>query len=106
MASSSSPFTKAQLIPQEETLEISRSKANLYIGIPKETHFQEKRICLTPDAVAALVGQGNKVLMEKGAGAEAGFQDSDYNEAGAQLTHDTQKVFSCPIILKVEPPTP
>ncbi|MAO08189.1 MAG: alanine dehydrogenase [Alteromonas sp.] len=100
-----SPFTKAQLIPQEETLEITRHKSELFIGIPKETHFQEKRICLTPDAVAAVIAQGHKVLIEKGAGEEAGFQDQDYSEAGAQLTHDTKKVFGCAIILKVEPPT-
>lgn len=105
MSKPSSPFTKAQLIPQEETLEISRAKSDLYIGVPKETHFQEKRICLTPDAVAALVAQGHKVLIEKGAGEEAGFSDNDFSEAGAQLTHDTKKVFSAPIVLKVEPPT-
>ncbi|HPF10269.1 MAG TPA: alanine dehydrogenase [Flavobacteriaceae bacterium] len=100
-----SPFTKAQLIPQEETLEIAKQKSELFIGIPKETHFQERRICLTPDAVAAIVAQGHRVLLEKGAGVEAGFQDEDYNDAGAQLTHDAQKVFGCPIVLKVEPPT-
>lgn len=105
MANPTSPFTKAQLIPQEETLEIVRRKSELSIGIPKETHFQERRICLTPDAVAAIVAQGHSVLIEKGAGEEAGFRDEDYNEAGAQLTHDTKKVFGCPVVLKVEPPT-
>ncbi|MFD0962388.1 alanine dehydrogenase, partial [Pseudofulvibacter geojedonensis] len=29
----------------------------------------------------------------------------DYSEAGAEVTKDSKKVFSCPIILKVEPPT-
>ncbi|MAN59472.1 MAG: alanine dehydrogenase [Flavobacteriaceae bacterium] len=105
MTQPTSPFTKAQLLPQEETLEISRQRGDLFIGIPKETYFQEKRICLTPDAVAAMVANGHKVLMEKGAGAEASFSDKDYSEAGAQLTSDTKKVFACPIILKVEPPT-
>jgi len=105
MSKPTSPFTKAQLIPQEETLEITRSKSDLFIGVPKETHFQEKRICLTPDAVAALVAHGHKVLLEKGAGEEAGFTDQDYNDAGAELTHDTKKVFGAPIVLKVEPPT-
>jgi len=100
-----SPFTKEQLLPQEETLEIFRKKGNLSIGIPKETYFQEKRICLTPDAVAAIVSNGHRVLIENGAGDEAGFSDVDYNEAGAELTNDTQKVFACPILLKVEPPT-
>ncbi|RMA64465.1 alanine dehydrogenase [Ulvibacter antarcticus] len=102
---SKSPFTKAQLLPQEETLEITRQKGELFIGIPKETYFQEKRICLTPDAVAAVVANGHRVLMEKGAGIEAGFSDKDYSDAGAQLSSDTAKVFGCPIILKVEPPT-
>jgi alanine dehydrogenase len=102
---SKSPFTKAQLLPQEETLEISRQKGELFIGLPKETYFQEKRICLTPDAVAALVANGHRVMIEKGAGLEAGFSDTYYSEAGAEITGDTQRVFSCPIILKVEPPT-
>tara|TARA_R110002072_G_scaffold118631_1_gene250689 strand:- start:98160 stop:99359 length:1200 start_codon:yes stop_codon:yes gene_type:complete len=105
MSTSTSPFTRAQLLPQEETLEISKQRGDLFIGIPKETYFQEKRICLTPDAVAAVVANGHKVLVEKGAGSEAGFSDKDYSEAGAQLTNDIKKVFGCPIILKVEPPT-
>ncbi len=105
MSNIKSPFTKEQLLPQEETLEITNQKGELYIGLPKETHFQEKRICLTPDAVAALVANDHRVLIEKGAGEKAGFSDSDYNEAGAELTDDKKKVFACPIILKVEPPS-
>ncbi len=99
------PFTLAQLLPQEETLEISKQKGELHIGIPKETYFQEKRICLTPDAVNAIVSNGHKVLIENGAGLEAGFADRDYSEAGARLTGDAKRVFGCPIVLKVEPPT-
>ena len=105
MSEIKSPFTKAQLLPQEETLEIPKEKGELFIGIPKETHFQEKRICLTPDAVAAIVANDHRVLIENGAGEKAGFTDADYNEAGAELTKETNKVFACPIILKVEPPT-
>jgi alanine dehydrogenase len=105
MSQPNSPFTKEQLLPQEEKLEISKQKGELYIGIPKEAYFQEKRICLTPDAVAAIVANGHRVLIEKGAGKEAGFSDDAYNTAGATLTNDTKKVFECPMILKVEPPT-
>jgi alanine dehydrogenase len=105
MAKASSPFTKSQLLPQEETLEIAHQKGELFIGIPKETVFQEKRICLTPDAVTAIVANGHKVLIEKGAGVDAGFNDTDYSEAGARITKDTKKVFGCPFILKVEPPS-
>ena len=99
------PFTKAQLLPQEETLEVLKKKGNLFIGIPKETYFQEKRVCLTPDAVSALVSNGHRVMIESGAGDGANFKDNDYSEAGAEVTKDTAKVFSCPIILKVEPPS-
>ena len=99
------PFTKAQLLPQEETLEILKKKGDLFIGIPKETYFQEKRVCLTPDAVSALVSNGHRVMIESGAGDGANFKDKDYSEAGAEVTKDTAKVFSCPIILKVEPPS-
>ncbi|WP_055444752.1 alanine dehydrogenase [Lacinutrix himadriensis] len=100
-----SPFTKQQLLPQEETLEIFKQKGNLFIGIPKETAFQEKRVCLTPDAVSALVSNGHRVLMETGAGEGAKFSDKNYSEAGAKITNDTAKVYGCPIVLKVEPPT-
>ena len=105
MSNIKSPFTKEQLLPQEETLEIVKQKGELYIGLPKETHFQENRICLTPDAIAAIVANDHRVLIEKGAGEKAGFSDSDYSEAGAELTDDKNKVFGCPIILKVEPPS-
>ncbi|MEL6811445.1 MAG: alanine dehydrogenase [Bacteroidota bacterium] len=105
MSQPKSPFTKAQLLPQEEKLEVAHEKSELTIGIPKETNFQEQRICLTPDAIAALSANGHQVLIENGAGTEAGYSDKAYSEAGAKLTGDTKKVFGCPIILKVEPPT-
>ena len=105
MSKSITPFSKAQLIPQEETLEVFKRKSELFIGIPKETAFQEKRVCLTPDAVSAIVNNGHRVLIESGAGLGANFSDKDYSEAGAEITKDTAKVYSCPMILKVEPPT-
>jgi len=101
----SSPFSKQQLLPQEEKLEVLKQKGELFIGIPKESQYQERRICLTPDAVNALVAHGHRVMMESGAGEEANFADLDYTQAGATITRDPKKVFGCPIILKVEPPT-
>lgn len=100
-----SPFSKAQLLPQEEKLEVARHKSELFIGVPQETAYQERRICLTPDAVASLTSHGHRVLIESGSGESASFSDKEYSDAGAEITKDTKKVFSCPIILKVEPPT-
>lgn len=102
----SSPFSKQQLLPQEETLEIFRQKGELFIGIPKENQYQEKRICLTPDAVNAITANGHRILIESGAGEAANYTDIEYTNAGAEITRDTSKVFGCPIVLKVEPPTP
>ena len=98
-----SPFTKQQLLPQEEKLEIARHKSELFIGIPKETSYQERRICLTPDAVNSLTYQGHRVMIEAGAGESSSYSDKEYSIAGAEITNDTKKVFGCPIILKVEP---
>jgi alanine dehydrogenase len=99
------PFSKKELLPQEEKLEIAKHKSELFIGIPKETSYQERRICLTPDAVSSITSHGHRVLIEAGAGVNASYSDKDYSDAGAEITSDTQKVFDCPMILKVEPPT-
>lgn len=100
-----SPFSKHELIPQEETLEVVKTKGELFIGIPKESSYQERRVCLTPDAVNALTAHGHRVIIESNAGEGANYSDREYSEAGAEVTSDTQKVFSCPILLKVEPPS-
>lgn len=99
------PFTKQQLLPQEEKLEIGRFKRELFIGIPKETSYQERRICLTPDAVNSLTYEGHRVMIESGAGESSSYSDKEYSDAGAEVTKDTKKVFGCPMLLKVEPPT-
>ncbi|MFH6603758.1 alanine dehydrogenase [Maribacter algicola] len=100
-----SPFSRQQLLPQEETLEVLKQKGELFIGIPKENQYQEKRICLTPDAVNAITAHGHRVLIEAGAGEGAHYSDIEYTDAGAEITKDTKKVFGCPLLLKVEPPT-
>ena len=98
-----SPFTKEQLLPQEETLEIAKHRSELFIGIPKETSHQERRICLTPDAVNSLTSQGHRVMVESGAGESSSYSDKEYSDAGAEVTQDPKRVLSCPMILKVEP---
>jgi alanine dehydrogenase len=105
MSITNTPFTKQQLLPQEEKLEITRKRSNLFIGIPKEISHQERRICLTPDAVNLLTYHGHRVMIEAGAGLSSSYSDKEYSEAGAEITNDTKKVFSCPMILKVEPAT-
>lgn len=99
------PFSKSELMPQEETLEIRKHRSQLFIGIPKENFKFEKRVCLTPEAVKMFVNAGHRILIESNAGIEANYSDKEYSEAGAEITKDNKKIFECPIILKVEPPT-
>ena len=99
------PFTKEHLLPQEEKLEIGKRKSELFIGIPSETSYQERRICLTPDAVNTLTYHGHRVMIEAGAGEFSSYTDKEYSDAGAEVTNDTRKVFGCPMILKVGAPT-
>lgn len=99
------PFSRQELIPKEERLEVKLREGSLSIGIPKESNQQEKRISLTPDAVQVLVANGHEITVESGAGLDANFTDQEYSEAGANISYNSKEVFSKPIILKVSPLT-
>ena len=100
-----SPFSKEELLPQAEMLEVKKKKGELFIGLPKETYLGEKRVCLTPDAVTALTANGHRIVVETGAGNGANFTDKEYSEAGAKISYDVEEAFKCNIVLKVAPPT-
>lgn len=96
---------QGSLLPKEEMLEIGRKKGSLFIGIPKETSFQERRVALVPVAVSVLVANGHRVRIESKSGELASFSDRDYSEAGAEICYDPREVFECDIIFKVAPPS-
>jgi len=92
-------------LPQEQLMEVRKQQRRLFIGIPKETSFQENRIPLVPDAVAQLVNNDHEIQIEAGAGKASNFQDSDYSEAGARICYSPEEVYKADIILKVAPPS-
>ncbi|MBM3451802.1 MAG: alanine dehydrogenase [Bacteroidetes bacterium] len=96
---------QGSLLPKEEMLEIKRKKGNLFIGVPKESAFQERRVGLVPEAVSLLVSNGHRVRVEAGCGLEANFTDNEYSEAGAEICIDRKEIYQCEIIIKVAPPT-
>ncbi len=96
---------EGSLMPQEEMLEVRRKKGSLYIGIPKETSFQEKRVALVPEAVSLLVSNGHRVKIESKSGENSNFSDNEYSEAGAEICYDPKEIFECDIIFKVAPPS-
>ena len=93
------------LLPKEEMLEIKRKKGSLFIGVPKENAFQERRVGLVPEAVSLLVSNGHRVRVEAGCGLGANFSDNEYSEAGAEICVDRKEIYQCDIIVKVAPPT-
>jgi alanine dehydrogenase len=96
---------QAMMQPQEQLEQTKSKKHNLYIGIPKETSFQENRIALTPLSVALLVNNGHQVIIESDAGLAANFTDIKYSEQGAKIVHDLKEVYQADIIIKIAPPT-
>src|SRR4029078_5200872 len=87
----------------EETLDIKPRRVELFIGIPRETSFQENRIALSPEAVTVLVANGHKVIMESKAGEGARYSDMDYSESGAKIVKNKKQVFECDILVKSAP---
>ncbi len=87
----------------EETLDIKPKGMRLYIGIPKETAFQENRIALIPEAVNVLVSNGHEVVVEAKAGEGSNYSDRDFSEAGAMVVPDKETIFKASLIIKSAP---
>jgi alanine dehydrogenase len=63
------------------------------ISVPREIGRHERRVGLTPWAAGQLVQGGHKVLVEKGAGQAARFEDREYQEAGAVIVYSRDEAF-------------
>ena len=75
---------------------------NRRIGVPKETCPGERRVALVPLSIAPLAKAGCEVLVERGAGEEAGYKDSEYSAKGAQIAGGREEIFSsCDTIFQV-----
>jgi len=75
------------------------------IGVPAETFPGERRVAMTPRAMDALAKSGVELVIESGAGAEAGFPDEEYQQKGARIVQDRAEVFSSSeVILQVRTP--
>ncbi|MDO5077452.1 alanine dehydrogenase [Corynebacterium sp.] len=75
------------------------------VGVPAEVKDHEQRVGMTPEGVHTLYEAGHTVIVERGAGAGAGFPDELYEEAGAQLG-TAADAWACELVVKVKEPTP
>ncbi len=71
----------------------------MIVGVPAETYPDERRVALIPAMAPKLTQAGLEVLVEPGAGAQAGYPDSAFEAQGAQLAPDRTALFSSADVL-------
>ena len=75
------------------------------IGVPSEIKAQESRVGLTPLSVQELTNHGHKVFIQDNAGFGAGFENQDYQKAGAHIVSTAGDIFNdSDMIVKVKEP--
>ena len=75
------------------------------IGVPKEVKTHEYRVGLIPSAARELVHHGHGVAIQSGAGAGIGYDDRDYQRAGATIVDSAEEIFAgCDMVVKVKEP--
>jgi NAD(P) transhydrogenase subunit alpha len=65
----------------------------MIVGVPRENFPGERRVALVPAALAVLAKAGMEVIVEAGAGAEAGYPDAEYIAKGAKIVPQRSEVF-------------
>jgi NAD(P) transhydrogenase subunit alpha len=74
----------------------------MIVGVPRESFPGERRVALVPSVIPNLAKAGLEVLIEAGAGIEAGYPDADYAAKGAKIAGDRAEVFrAADVILQV-----
>lgn len=76
------------------------------VAVPRETAPGERRVALVPESAGKLVKSGLEVVIEAGAGTEAGFADASYIAAGASVVTSRRDLLStADLVCVVKPPT-
>ena len=76
------------------------------IGVPREIKNHEYRIAVTPSGVSELIKNGHRLIIEKSAGTGSGFDDNEYVNAGAEVSHRDKLFNESELIVKVKEPLP
>src|SRR5256885_264260 len=75
------------------------------LGIVKEIQAGERRVASTPETIRKIIKLGFEVIVQSGAGTEAGFSDETFTNAGAALRPEAAGVWGeADLIIKVRPP--
>src|SRR5580704_3631375 len=65
----------------------------MIVGVPREIYPGERRVAIVPAVVPTLMKGGFEVVLQAGAGNEAGYPDSTYTAKGAKVVADRAEVF-------------
>ncbi len=77
----------------------------MIVGIPKEIKADENRVAMAPVGVEVMKQNRHTVLIEKHAGKPSGFEDADYEHAGAEIVASPHDIFNrSEMILRVKEP--
>jgi len=75
------------------------------VGVCKETTKHEKRVALTPEGVEKLMSLGLEIIIESEAGVHSSYTDQSYEEAGAGIEKNREKLLKkCDLLLAVQAP--
>jgi alanine dehydrogenase len=91
--------------PSPASIQPEKGEQIMIIGVPKEIKDQEARVGVTPAGVKALTEAGHTVLVETQAGAQSGFPDAEYQNAGAEIVGEAGHVWGkSEMVVKVKEP--
>jgi alanine dehydrogenase len=77
----------------------------MIIGVPREIKDNEARVGVTPGGVKSLTEAGHKVLVETQAGVLSGFDDAEFQNAGAEIVGDAGYAWGkADMVVKVKEP--
>jgi NAD(P) transhydrogenase subunit alpha len=74
----------------------------MIVGVPKESFPGERRVALVPAVIPSLLKAGFGVVVESGAGAQAGYPDAEYIGKGGKISPERAEVFkAADVVLQV-----
>ncbi len=74
------------------------------VAVPKETQAGERRVALVPGTLKQFGKLGVELLLEQGAGEEAGFGDADYEAGGVRIVQAREELLGeADMLLSVQP---
>ncbi|MEU6647344.1 Re/Si-specific NAD(P)(+) transhydrogenase subunit alpha [Saccharomonospora sp. NPDC046836] len=76
----------------------------LRIGVIAESGPTETRVAVTPETVRRIRALGYAVTVQSGAGAQSGFDDPAYADAGAEIVRES--AWDADVVVAINPPQP